>query len=245
MRSKQVFESGEEENKTRRAILRATERLFASRGVDATTMREITAEAGTNLAAVNYHFGSKLELAYAVFEGLASEVCAARHAELDEIERKDGGGPIKVEAIVRAFIRPYVEGEEGRRRLTVRLIQQHRLEPSAMTRRISEDHFDPLAARAIRMLQSALPELPARDVFWRYHLMVGVAMAAASDVTPANRLVRISKGVADSSKRIELIEQTVAFIVNAFHGDPVLATEETGRAKESNLKLFKQRPRKK
>ena len=148
MRSKQVFESDDEENKTRKAILRATERLFATRGIEATTMREITAEAGTNLAAVNYHFGSKLELAYALFDRLASEVCAGRHAELDEIERDANGKPVAVEAIVRAFIRPYVEGEESRRRLMVRLIQQHRLEPSAMTRRISAEHFDPLAARA-------------------------------------------------------------------------------------------------
>ena len=51
---------------------------------------------------------------------------------------KTAGGD-QVEAIVWALIWAYVEGEEGRRRLTVRLIQQHRLEPSAMTRRINED----------------------------------------------------------------------------------------------------------
>lgn len=240
MRSKQAFESDDEENKTRKAILRATERLFATRGIEATTMREITAEAGTNLAAVNYHFGSKLELAYAVFDRLASEVSASRQAELDKIEREAGGKPAAVEAIVRAFIRPYVEGEESRRRLMVRLIQQHRLEPSAMTRRISAEHFDPLAARVTAMLRQALPQLPSGDVFWRYHLMVGAVMAAASDVDPDNRLARISDGAADSARRDELIEQTVAFIVSAMHGGPMAAT---GGSEKANLKVFKQRSR--
>ena len=236
MRSKQVFESEDEEGKTRKAILRATEQLFAKRGIEATTMREITAKAGTNLAAVNYHFGSKQELAYALFDRLASEVCAGRYAEFDEIERHARGGPVPVEAIVRAFIRPYVEGEESRRRLMVRLIRQHRLEPSDITRRISAEHFDPLAARATVMLRQALPHLPVGDVFWRYHLMVGAVMAAAADVDTGNRLARISGGAADSARRAELIEQTVTFIVSAMNGGPVAPTGGSGK---SNLKTFK------
>ena len=241
MRSKQAFESDDEESKTRKAILRSAERLFATRGIEATTMREITADAGTNLAAVNYHFGSKQELAYALFDRLAAEVCAGRHAELDQIERDAGGKPVAVEAIVRALIRPYVEGEEGRRLLMVRLIQQHRLEPTAMTRRVSASHFDPLAARMTKMLRSALPQLPARDVFWRYHLMVGAVMASTSDVAPGNRLSRISHGAADSARRGELIEQTVAFLVGALQGGPTPASGEFDKPDKLNVKAFKRR----
>ncbi|MBX9843932.1 MAG: TetR family transcriptional regulator [Xanthobacteraceae bacterium] len=241
MRSKRTFESDDEESKTRKAILRSAERLFATRGIEATTMREITADAGTNLAAVNYHFGSKQELAYALFERLAAEVCAGRHAELDEIERDAGGKPASVEAIVRVFLRPYVEGDEGRRLLLVRLIQQHRLEPTAVTRRVSAAHFDPLAARTTKMLCRGLPQLPARDVFWRYHLMVGAVMASAFDVAPGNRLSRISRGAADSARRAELIEQTVAFLVNAMQGEPTPASGELDKPGKSNVKAFKRR----
>ena len=92
------------------------------------------------------------------------------------------------------------------------------------------------------MLRKALPQLPAGDVFWRYHLMVGAVMAAASDVDPGNRLARISDGAADSARRGELIEQTVAFIVSAMHGGPVGATDSSVK---SNLKTFKQRSRSK
>ena len=241
MRSKQSLESDHEESETRKAILRSAERLFATRGIEAATMREITADAGTNLAAVNYHFGSKQELAYALFDRLAAEVCASRHAELDQIERDAGDKPVSVEAIVRAFVRPYVEGEESRRLLMVRLIQQHRLEPSAMTRRVSAAHFDPLAARMTKMLLRALPHLPARDVFWRYHLMVGAVMASTSDVAPGNRLSRISHGAADSARRGELIEQSVAFLVNAMLGGPAPASGESEKPGKLNVKAFKRR----
>lgn len=241
MRSKQAFESSDEESETRKAILRSAERLFAIRGIEATTMREITADAGTNLAAINYHFGSKQELAYALFDRLAAEVCAARHAELDRIERDAGGEPVSVEAIIRTLIRPYVEGEEGRRLLMVRLIQQHRLEPTDVTRRVSAAHFDPLAARVTKMLRDALPQLPARDVFWRYHLMVGAVMASASDVAPGNRLSRISNGAADSARRGELIEQTVAFLVNAMQGGPAPASGGIDKLGKLNVKAFRRR----
>ncbi len=49
-------------------ILNAAEALFYEKGFAETSLRMITAKAGVNLAAVNYHFGSKKELIQAVFE---------------------------------------------------------------------------------------------------------------------------------------------------------------------------------
>ena len=51
---------------TKEKILDAAERLFAEHGFASTSMRDITTEADVNLAAVNYHFGSKLALLQAV-----------------------------------------------------------------------------------------------------------------------------------------------------------------------------------
>src|SRR6187402_1196711 len=52
---------------TRSAILNAAERLYADRGFGDVTLRDIVAAAGVNLAAVNYHFGSKDELIAELF----------------------------------------------------------------------------------------------------------------------------------------------------------------------------------
>ncbi|MCK5427639.1 MAG: helix-turn-helix transcriptional regulator, partial [Thermodesulfovibrionia bacterium] len=51
---------------TKQRILDATEFLFARKGFRGTSLREITNRAGVNLAAVNYHFGSKKTLLEAV-----------------------------------------------------------------------------------------------------------------------------------------------------------------------------------
>jgi len=53
---------------TREALLTTARRLFAHQGYDATSIREITREAGANLGAVTYHFGSKQALYHAVLE---------------------------------------------------------------------------------------------------------------------------------------------------------------------------------
>jgi len=52
---------------TKRRILDAAEELFMEHGFEATSLRLITTAAGVNLAAANYHFGSKEELFQAVF----------------------------------------------------------------------------------------------------------------------------------------------------------------------------------
>src|SRR5215831_1205513 len=54
-------------DQTRTAILAAAERLYADRGFGDVTLRDIVAEANVNLAAVNYHFGSKDELIAELF----------------------------------------------------------------------------------------------------------------------------------------------------------------------------------
>jgi AcrR family transcriptional regulator len=54
-------------DQTRTAILNAAERLYADRGFGDVTLRDIVAAANVNLAAVNYHFGSKDELIAELF----------------------------------------------------------------------------------------------------------------------------------------------------------------------------------
>lgn len=61
---------------TRRRLLRAAGEVFAEKGHRAATIREITRRAGTNIAAVNYHFKDKAELYAEVIRGIEAEVAA-------------------------------------------------------------------------------------------------------------------------------------------------------------------------
>src|SRR5512140_1906730 len=94
------------EHETRTRILDAAEELFMQHGFEGTSMRLLTGKAGVNLAAVNYHFGSKHALIEAVFRRRLDPMNAARIAELDKLEADCAGRPSTPEAIIRAFLAP-------------------------------------------------------------------------------------------------------------------------------------------
>src|SRR5712692_9649114 len=101
---------------TKDRILDVAERLFARDGIEATSLRTITAEAGVNLAAVNYHFQSKDALIQAVIARRMGPVNERRLALFDACEAEAGNGPLPIEKVVDAFIRPVVEIYQTRAR---------------------------------------------------------------------------------------------------------------------------------
>jgi AcrR family transcriptional regulator len=94
---------------TKEKILDVAERLFAEHGFPATTLRDITAEAGVNLAAVNYHFRSKEALLSAVLQRRLGPVNARRLELLEQAHQNSHGGKLALEDVIRAFIQPVYE----------------------------------------------------------------------------------------------------------------------------------------
>ncbi|AKS42279.1 TetR/AcrR family transcriptional regulator [Wenzhouxiangella marina] len=93
-------------------LLDAAERLFAEAGFHATSLRQITQAAGVNLAAVNYHFGSKQALIVAVFRRRLDALNAARLARLDEALNTASDDTL--EAVLDAFVTPAMAWTHGR-----------------------------------------------------------------------------------------------------------------------------------
>src|SRR5256885_10198935 len=115
---------------TRTRILDAAEELFMQHGFEGTSMRLLTTSAGVNLAAVNYHFGSKHALIEAVFRRRLDPMNAARIPELDKLEATERSPP--PEGITRAFISPrlrQLEDAKSRRRHLLRLLRRADTEP--------------------------------------------------------------------------------------------------------------------
>src|SRR6476660_6733632 len=92
------------QHETRTRILDAAEELFMLHGFEGTSMRLLTSKAGVNLAAVNYHFGSKDALIEALFRRRLDPMNAARIAELARLEEEANGRPLAADAIIRAFV---------------------------------------------------------------------------------------------------------------------------------------------
>ncbi|MDQ6861984.1 MAG: TetR family transcriptional regulator [Verrucomicrobiota bacterium] len=162
---------------TKVAVLDAAERLFASHGFKATSLRAITGEAQANLGAVNYHFASKDALIIAVLRRRMKPLNAERLVLLDGFETEAGGKPVAIEKILEALFRPPTElvarGAKGGRSF-VRLIAQCLAEPGAFLQPLVQEEFAEKNRRFHAAVRRALPYLPSDEVHWRLHFAHGV-----------------------------------------------------------------------
>jgi AcrR family transcriptional regulator len=155
---------------TKEKILDTAERLIASQGFAATSLRQIISEAQVNLAAVHYHFGSKEELLDQLVLRKVTRVNEERGALLDRFEYEAGGGPVPVEKILTAFFQPMIEAG-CRNPQFVRVMG--RLIAEGMIPSIAEKHFQPTTSRFVAALRRALPDLSDGELFWRVQFMFG------------------------------------------------------------------------
>jgi AcrR family transcriptional regulator len=158
------------EHVTRTRILDAAEELFMQHGFEGTSMRQLTARAGVNLAAVNYHFGSKDALIEAVFRRRLDPMNAARLAALERLEHPSA------ESIIRAFIGPslrLIEDAKGGGRNFIRLLGRTYTEPAKRLRALIGQMYAPTMERYKAALQRELPQMPADELVWRMHFMFG------------------------------------------------------------------------
>src|ERR687890_1158931 len=86
-------ETEEAQAATKAAVFNAAERLFALHGFQNVSVRDITADAGVNLASVNYHFGSKDALLFEIFRRRTAELNRERARMLHEAAAQHGGRP--------------------------------------------------------------------------------------------------------------------------------------------------------
>ena len=155
---------------TRQKILNAAERLIAEQGIAATSVRQIIAEAGVNLAAVHYHFGSKDEMLDALIIRKARPVNEERLTLLTRFETEAAPNPAPVEKVLEAFLAPpFLEREKSP--LFVRVMG--RLYAEGLMPSIIAKHFQPLVSRFFAALQAALPQVPPDELAWRVHFMIG------------------------------------------------------------------------
>jgi AcrR family transcriptional regulator len=209
-------------------LLRAAELVFAEKGLEKATLREITRLAEVNLAAVSYYFGSKSDLALAVFDELSIRLNERRLADLESnlAEAKQAGRAPDLRSILTIFIRPYVEtGKSGR--LFARLVMQHRVAPSDLTKAIVQRHFDPMAKRFIQGIAQAAAHLDPSELFWRYVFMIGSVVYSVADLGVLDRTALLSEGKVDISDDREFREAMINFLVGGMmwdsHGPKAMA----------------------
>jgi AcrR family transcriptional regulator len=157
---------------TRDRIFLAAERLFALKGFAEVSVRDITAEAGVNLAAVNYHFGSKDALLFEIFRTRSGEINRARARMLHEAE---AAGAPTLRAILTALITPPVSWTDpaSERFVSLQFLIRARSEGTAEIIHALQHDVSALA-RFAEALARARPNLARRDIYWRLHFVLGL-----------------------------------------------------------------------
>ena len=154
---------------TRLALLDAAERLFSQNGIEGTSIRDIVKEAGTNLGAINYHFGTKDRLALEVFARRLEPMNRERIARLDALEAATEPEKITLEQVLDALIRPVVDvDEDGTKNCDdfMRLISRSFQEPNPEVKKFVEEQFAEVVRRFDSALLRVMPHLTGGDLFW-------------------------------------------------------------------------------
>jgi AcrR family transcriptional regulator len=216
---------------TRTAILSAAERLYADRGFGDVTLRDIVAAAGVNLAAVNYHFGSKDEL---IAELFVSGSIATNRERLNELKLAEeaGGGRASIAAILRALVGPTLRGCLGpdrERSTAARFMIRASIESVPPIRRIKNREIDHLRKFAAAMRRS-LPDRSEVDLFWALHFALAMAHQTIRD---GERLTRLSEGSCDLSEVEGIIGRIVAVSVIALTGSEAEKIPEIAAARRA------------
>ena len=195
---------------TKDRILDAAERLFARDGVEATSLRSITAQAGVNLAAVNYHFQSKESLLHAVIARRLNPVNEKRLAMLDACEAVAGAGPLPLEPVLDALLRPIFEMLSGQAKEFTPIMGRIFTESAELTEQVFEKHLAHVAKRFLPAFQRALPDLPLVELLWRLQFVYGVM----SHTMGAGRIVQfLAKGQCDMADGEATMRRVETFLL--------------------------------
>ena len=217
-------------DQTRSAILTAAERLYAERGFSDVTLRDIVSEADVNLAAVNYHFGSKDELIAELFVTRSIALNRQRLHELRAAEEK-GGGSASVRDILRALVAPVMRdclGPENARSTAARFMIRASIESVPPIRRIKTREIDHLRKFAAAMKRT-LPGCSDVELYWGLHFALAMAHHTIRD---SERLTKLSDGQCDLDDVAGVIERVVSVAAMALTAAPATARTPTSRARQ-------------
>ncbi len=158
---------------TRERLLDAAEAVFADVGFNNASLRVITTRAKVNLAAVNYHFGSKQTLIQEVFRRRLVPLNRERASRLEALRRAGG---LNLEARLEAFIAPSLKPTEaapaGEVRF-IRLLGRTHAAASAPLREFVHSLYTDVLKVFEEALFEVLPHIPKLELRWRLHFLMG------------------------------------------------------------------------
>jgi AcrR family transcriptional regulator len=195
-------------------ILDAAEYLFSKHGLYGVTLKDVAKRVHVHHTLLNYYFDDKKKLFDAVFARRAVITSERRMKALDEYDAVTKGKPT-VEGVLRAFLDTdldlYIMGGQSWKNYAA-LGAQVANTPE-WGAELMDQHFDPVVLRMIGMLQRALPDCAAEDIFWGYHFVSGALMLT---LARTGRLDKLSDGLCKSDDFLAAKERMASFMAGGF-----------------------------
>ena len=189
-------------DKTRQKILSATGKVFAQGGYRAMTLRLVTHEAKVNLAAVNYHFGSKFN--------------QQRHLLLDKQIEAYAPDPVPLPVIYDTLFRPLFTGigsTTNKDNNLIQIIGRALTEPAEFMRGLHKEFFADISKRFMSEIQRSCPELSTEQIQYRFFLSVSTMIGTVIEQV---RLETISDGKLDGKNLDIILNELTTFVVAGF-----------------------------
>lgn len=203
-----VVTDADETNKAR--ILRAAERLFAERGIDAVSLRAVMAEAGTNVASAHYHFGSKDGLVHAIITGRSSDISSRRSAMLDALEAADTLG---ARELADAFVVPVAETADAGGEAWVRFISMLSKGSHPAMETVSRGFFAQ-GRRFIALTERLHPQWSPARVRFRLSQAMTVTFDVLGDLAGVQRTLSLSETRLSREQVVEELTGMVTAILD-------------------------------
>ncbi|MDR8398290.1 TetR family transcriptional regulator [Paraburkholderia sp. USG1] len=208
----------------REKILDAAEVDFADHGYAGSTLREVANACGVTQALITYHFGTKQRLFEEVFLRRATRISEQRLDLLSQLQQNTAKP--SVAEVVRTFLEPMLTLRRSPGgRAFIRLHARLHTEPPEISYKLRNLAYGESTRAYVEALQSALPTLPGKDLYWRVTLMIGSYLYAFSD---SHRLEVLSEGACNPGDATETLEQLTAFVVGGLTA-PGVGTPEPVR----------------
>mgnify|MGYP003758411865 CR=1 FL=1 len=202
---------------TKNDILDAAECLFSQNGFSHTSMREITAQAGVNLASVNYHYGSKKNLIQAVFKRYFDQLMPKIDTCLASFESPKGAEGVEklLYSLIPSMLHLNNVTEQGTANF-VKLLGRGYNETQGHLRRFIMTDYGATIRALVSAIQHCLPHVPEEELFWRLHFAIG---SFVFSMASSQALTEIAES--DFQKHIdisEVIAHLVPFVAQGLAG---------------------------
>ena len=196
-------------------ILDAAETLFIDCGYEAMSLRQITSRAEVNLAAVNYHFGSKESLIHSMLSRRLDRLNEERVKLLERFDRMLGER-LTCEHVLGAMFIPALRLSRDPRvggKAFLRLLGRAYTAPSTFIRDVLNAHDASVAVRFFDAFQRALPHLPREELGWRLHFAIGALSGVLAGADTESLIAEFSQG--KTMNDLQLIARLASLMVAA------------------------------